>query len=110
MPTSLDPGDAPVALVAVTDDMSDDLQRAGLAAPLPTLRGAIVDAAIVVGTDAATIVTLMQTPDAIRAFAGWLHGRFAQHGDSIRLQGRRNGVTVTLQVEGPAPVETIARR
>lgn len=87
--------------------MADDLQRTGLAAPLPTLRGAAIDAAIMVGTDAATIVTLMQTPEAIRAFAGWLHDRFSRRGDSIKIEGRRHGVSVTLQVDGSVPVETI---
>jgi hypothetical protein len=105
--TSQDANDAPAALVAVTGDMADDLNRTGLAEPLPTLRGAVIAAAIVVGTDAATIVTLMQTPEAIRAFAGWLHDRFSRRGDGIKIQGRRHGITVTLQVDGSVPVEII---
>lgn len=99
--------DADDALVAVTSDMSDDLQRAGLATPLPRLRSAALDAAITVGNDAAAIVALVQTPQAILTFARWLHDRFSQHGDSIRIQGRRRGITVTLQVDGSVPVETI---
>jgi hypothetical protein len=99
--------EVPAALLAVTADMADDLQRTGLAAPLPTLRGAVIDAAIMMGTNAATIVTLMQTPDSIRAFAGWLHDRFSRHGDSIKIQGRHHGISVTLQVDGSVPVETI---
>jgi hypothetical protein len=99
--------EVPAALVAVTADMADDLQRTGLAAALPTLRGAAVDAAIMVGTNAATIVTLMQAPDSIRAFAGWLHDRFSRHGDSVKIQGRRHGISVTLQVDGSVPVDTI---
>ena len=105
--TSKDADDVPAALVAVTGDMADELQRIGLAEPLPTLRGAAIDAAVMVGTDAATIVTLMQTPEAIRAFAGWLHDRFSRRGDSIKIQGRRHGITVTLQVDGSVPVEII---
>lgn len=101
--------DAPAALVAVTADMADDLQCTGVAAPLPTLRGAVVDAAIMVGTDAATIVTLMQAPDSIRAFASWLHDRFSRRGDSIKIQGRRQGISVTLQVDGSVPVDTITQ-
>jgi hypothetical protein len=101
--------EAPAALVAVTGDMADDLQHLDLAAALPTLRGAVIDAAIMVGADAATIVTLMQTPEAIREFAGWLHARFSRRGDSIKIQGRRQGISVTLQVDGSVPVEAITR-
>lgn len=99
--------DVTAALVAVTGDMADDLQRTGLAEPLSILRGTVVDAAIMVGTDAATIVTLMQAPDAIRAFAGWLRDRCSRRGDSIKVQGRRHGVTVTLKVDGSVPIERI---
>jgi hypothetical protein len=98
---------APAALVAITGDMVDELHRAGLVTPLPTLRGAAIDVAIMVGTDAATIVTLIQTPEAVRAFAGWLHDRFSRRGDSIKIEGRRHGISVTLQVDGSVPVETI---
>jgi hypothetical protein len=105
--TPQDADEAPAALVAVTGDMAGDLERAGLATPLPTLRGAVIDAAFMIGADAATIVTLMHTPAAIRAFAGWLHDRFTRRGDSITIQGRRGGVSVTLQVDGSVPIETI---
>lgn len=99
--------DADPALVAVTSDMAADLQRAGLAAPLPVLRGATLNAAMTVGNDAATIIALLQAPEAIRAFAEWLRHRFSRRGDSIKIQGRRHGITVTLQVDGSVPVGTI---
>jgi hypothetical protein len=63
----------PAALVAVTEHMADALQNSGLAVPLPALRGTVVDVALIVGTDAATVVTLMQAPDTIRRFASWLY-------------------------------------
>jgi hypothetical protein len=99
--------DAPAALVAIAGELADDLQQTGLAVPLPTLRGAVMDAAMIVGADAATIVTLMQTPEAIRGFATWLHDRFSRPGDSIKIRGKRRGVTVTLQVDGSLPIQAI---
>jgi hypothetical protein len=95
------------ALVAVPKDLADDLLGNGLAGPVPVFRGAVLDAVIVVGTDAGTVVTLMQAPESVRRFAGWLREHAARHEDSIKVEARRGGRSLTLRVDGSVPVETI---
>lgn len=53
-----------------------------------------------VGADAATLVSLMQAPDAIRAFAAWLHARCTRSGDSIELSARSGDRRLYLKVDG----------
>jgi hypothetical protein len=100
--------DAPAALVALPKDLADDLLGGGLAGRVPVFRDAVLDAVIVVGTDAGTVVTLMQAPDTVRRFAGWLREHAARHEDSITVQARRGGRSLTLRVDGSVPIETIS--
>jgi hypothetical protein len=56
--------DVPAAFVAMPKALADDLVGSGVAERVPVFRGAVLDAVIVIGTDAGTVVTLMQAPDA----------------------------------------------
>lgn len=102
--------DQPAAVViAVPDDDVDELVAAGLVVEIPTLRGPILDAVVTVGTSAATLVTLMQAPDTVRAFAAWLTGRAGQRGDGMTLTGRRGDRTVRMEIDGDVPAEAVLR-
>lgn len=96
-----------VIVVAVPDDAVTDLESLELAFPLPVLRGATLDAVVMVGTDAAALVSLLQAPDAIRAFAAWVRGRCARSGDSIELSARSGGLRVHLKVDGHIDVSVV---
>lgn len=87
-------------VVAVPPDAVADLESMGLAFPRPVLRGAALEAVVTVGTDAATLVSLLQAPDAIRAFAAWVRGRCVRSGDSIELSARSGDLRVHLKVYG----------
>ena len=93
------------AIVAVPADVAAELEREGLADRLPAFRG--LEAVFTVGTDAATLVTLMQTPDAIRAFAAWIRRRCAHTGTSIDVTITCNGKKVHVQGDGVS-VESLA--
>lgn len=111
MPADVDsiPGNYPAAVViAVPEDTVDDLVDAGLVRDLPTLRGPVFDAVVTVGMDSAALVTLMQTPDAVRAFAAWLTERVRRRKDTITIAGNRNGRSLRLEVDGDVPVEAIS--
>jgi hypothetical protein len=41
-------------------------------------------------------------------FASWLLEHVSRRGDSIKVQGRRRGRTLTLRVDGSVPVDVIA--
>jgi hypothetical protein len=99
---------ADAVIVAVPFDAVSELEDQGLAFALPVLRGAALDAIVTVGTDAATLVSLMQTPDAIRAFAAWVHARCARSGDSIELSVRSGDRRVNLKVDGRIDVDAVA--
>jgi hypothetical protein len=101
------PTDVPAALVAVPQDLADDLLGSGLAGRVPVFRGAVLDAVIIAGTDAGTVVTLMQAPDTIRRFAGWLREHAGRHEDGIKVEVRRGGRSLTLRVDGAVPIQTI---
>lgn len=100
---------AEAAIVAVPLDAVRELERKGLAFPLPVLRGAVLDAVVMVGMDSATLVTLLQTPDSVQAFAAWLRDRCARKGDSIELSARRGNRRVHLTVDGDVDVGIVAR-
>lgn len=101
-------GNHPAAeIIAVPEDWVDDLVDAGLVRDLPTLRGPVFDAVVTVGMDSAALVTLMQAPDAVRAFASWLTGRFRCHKDTITITGNRGGRSISLEVGGDVPVEAV---
>lgn len=93
--------------VAVPTTAVADLTQRGIAAPLPDARSSVLDAIVIVGTDAAAVVTLMQGPDAIRAFAEWIHGLFARTDSSIRITARRGDRRVKLSVDGDVPVKVV---
>jgi hypothetical protein len=83
------------------------LELAGIARRLPVMRGPALDAVVTVGTDAATLVALLQAPDAVRAFAGWICGRRARSRDSIEVTARRDGRSVHLLVDGDVDVSVV---
>jgi hypothetical protein len=95
-------------IVAVPFDAADELMSERLAFPLPVYRGAALDAVVTMGTDAATLVSLLQAPDAVRAFATWLRNRCAHSGDSIELSARSRDRRVHLTVDGRIDPSVIA--
>lgn len=99
---------AEAAIVAVPVDAVGDLERKGLAFPLPVLRGSVLDAVVMVGADSAALVTLLQAPDSVRAFAAWVRDRCARSSDSIEVSARRGGRQVRLKVDGAINVDVVA--
>jgi hypothetical protein len=100
--------DEQAMIVMVPVDAVRELEREELAFALPVLRGTVLDALVMVGMDAAALVTLLQAPDSIRAFATWVRDRCARHGDSIELRARRGDRQVRLTVDGDIDVEVVA--
>ncbi len=100
--------DQRTAIVAVPADAVSELERDGLADPLPVFRGAVLDAVVAVGTDAAALVTLLQTPDSIRAFATWVRRRSTKSGDSLQLSVKRGNRQVQLTVTGDIDIPAVA--
>ena len=96
------------AVIAVPADAVDELEVRDLAFPLPIMRGPAVDAVVTVGMDSAALVTLLQTPDAIQAFATWLRRRCRRAGNSIELTAKRGDKRVKLTVEGDVDVRLVA--
>ena len=101
-------GRAEASVVAVPVDAARELEREGLAFPLPVVRGAVVDAVVTVGMDSAALVTLLQAPDSIRTFAAWLRDRCARSSESIELSARRGGQRIRLKVDGDIDVAVVA--
>jgi hypothetical protein len=95
-------------IVAVPVDAVRELESGGLALSVPVFRGAALDAVVAVGTDAATLVSLLQAPDAIRAFASWVHGWCERSGDSIEISARSGDLRVHLKVDGHTDVTVVA--
>lgn len=95
-------------VVAVPADVVLELEREGLATRALVRRGPIVDTIVTVGADSATLVTLLQTPDSVRAFARWVHRRCARSGESIDISIRRAGQQVHIVVDGNIDVGTVA--
>ena len=58
--------------------------------------------------DAAALVTLLQAPDSIRAFAAWIRGRGARSGDSIELSMKRGNRRMRLTVDGDIDIRIVA--
>ena len=94
-------------VIAVPDDAIDELVEAGLADEVPVLRGPVFDAVVNVGMDSAALVTLLQAPDAVRAFAAWVIGRARGRADSITVTANRGGRSLRLEVHGEVPVEAV---
>jgi hypothetical protein len=99
---------ADTVTVAVPFDAVRGLERDRLAFPLPVFRGAALDAVVTVGTDSASLVTLLQAPEAIRAFAAWIRQKCATSGDSIEVSATRQGRRVQLKVDGDIDVGVVA--
>jgi hypothetical protein len=95
-------------IVAVPVDAVPELERDGLTDPLPVFRGAALEATVTVGMDAAALVTLLQAPDSIRAFAAWIRGRWARSGDSIELSVKRGNRRMHLTVDGDIDISVVA--
>jgi hypothetical protein len=95
-------------VIAVPVDAVEELEREGLVFALPILRGPVLDAVVMIGMDAAALVTLLQAPDSIHAFAAWLRDRCARGDDSIEIRARRRGLEVHLTVDGDIDVEVVA--
>jgi hypothetical protein len=100
--------EASAMVVAVPFDAVRELELEGLAVPLPVLRGPVINAVVTVGMDSAALVTLLQAPDSIRAFAAWIRDRCARPGDSIELKARRGSRRVHLTVDGDIDVGVVA--
>ena len=103
-----DTPDQPTMILAVPAEAALELEREELAYPLPVLRGAALDAMVTVGTDAAALVTLLQAPDALRAFAAWVSARCARSGHSIELRARVGDQRIHLTVDGDIDVGVVA--
>jgi hypothetical protein len=99
---------AKVITVAVPIDAVRELQSRELAFPLAARRGTALDAVVTVGADAATLVSLMQAPDAIRAFAAWVRDRCTRSGNSIELSVRSGSRRIQLKVDGHIDVRVVA--
>jgi hypothetical protein len=95
-------------LVAVPSDAVDELEKDGLAFSVPSIRGPVLDAVIAIGVDAAALVTLLQTPSTIRAFAEWVTRRTKRTGDSIEINARRGTTRVFLKVDGQVSTDVVA--
>jgi hypothetical protein len=93
-------------LIAVSDDLVDDLVEAGLVGEFPGLRHSVLDALLTVGSSAMTVVTLNYAPARIRAFADWLRERSGR--TVIELTDTRSGRTFTLRSNRPVAAENIA--
>lgn len=94
-------------VVAVPADAAAEMEREGLAERLPAFRGAALDAVVTVGADAATLVTLLQAPDAIRAFATWIRARCVRSGTSIEITVRRGDRRLDIHGDGDIAIETV---
>lgn len=95
-------------IVAVPLDAVRELEQEGLALALPVFRGAALDAVVSIGMDSAALVTLLQTPDSVRAFANWIRHRCASSGDSIEVSATRGDRRVRLKVDGDIDVGVVA--
>jgi hypothetical protein len=98
---------AEAVIVAVSTDAAIELENMGLAFPLPVLRGVALDAAVTVGMDAAALVTLLQAPDSVRAFASWLRDRCVRSGDSIEVKVRHGDRRLHLTIDGDIGVDVV---
>jgi hypothetical protein len=96
------------AIVAVPFDAVDELEREDLAQALPVFRGAAFDAVVTIGMDSAALVTLLQAPDSIRAFAAWVRHRYANSENSVSINAKRGKRHVYLKVDGDIDVGIIA--
>jgi hypothetical protein len=95
-------------VVAVPADVVPELEREGLAERLPAFRGPALDAVVSVGTDAATLITLLQAPDAIKAFAAWIRTRCMRSRTSIEITVRSGNRRLHIDGDGDIAVQAVA--
>jgi hypothetical protein len=95
-------------IVAVPADAALELEREALAERLPVFRGAALDAVVSVGTDAAVLVTLLQAPEAVRAFAAWIRARCAHSDTSVEITVRRGSQRLHVDADGDISIEKVA--
>ena len=96
------------AIVAVPFEMVDELECEGLASSVPVFRGAVIEAAITVGTDSAALVTLMQAPESLRAFATWIRRRCARSSDTIDISAKHGDRRMHLTIDGNIDIGLVA--
>jgi len=97
----------PLVIIAVPVDAVRELEHQDLARRLPVVRGAAFDGLVTVGTDAAVLVTLLQAPASVRAFAAWVRDRCARSEDSIELTAKRGDRRVHLTVTGDIDIGVV---
>lgn len=95
------------AIVAVPIETVDDLERQGIASPLPVFRGTALEAVVSVGMDSAALVTLMQAPDSIRAFAAWVRARCSRSSSTIDIVAKRGDRQMRLTVDGDIDISLV---
>jgi hypothetical protein len=101
-------GRIPNAVVAVPLDMVEELEGNGLASPLPIFRGAVVEVLVTIGMDSAMLVTLLQTPESVRAFATYIRARCTRTGNTIQISAKRGNKQVHITVDGDIDVAIVA--
>lgn len=84
-----------------------ELVENNLAKVVPGVRGPLLETVMEIGTDAAVLVTLLQTPDTVRAFAAWVLGWGKRQPDGMVVHARKKGRRVDLRVEGEVSIDTI---
>jgi hypothetical protein len=99
---------ADTVIVAVPFDAVRELENEGLAFSLPVFRGATLEAVVSIGMDSAALVTLLQAPDSVRAFAAWIRRRYASSGNSIEVTATRGNRRIHLKVDGDIEVGVVA--
>ena len=95
------------ALIAVPDDLVDELVERNLVGELPVMRYSAVDAVLTVGSSALTVVTLLRDPLRIAAFARWLLANAAERRTTLTVTANGDGTRTVLQVVGETSAETI---
>jgi hypothetical protein len=95
-------------LMAVPEEAVDELVAAGLAQVIPTIRGPVLEAVATIGSNAAILVTLLQAPQSIRAFAAWIVSWAGRRTEGIQVSARKGARRIELTVDGDIPVEAVA--
>jgi hypothetical protein len=95
-------------IIAVPFDAVDDLENQGLACPLPVLRGAGIQALVSLGMDSAAFVTLLQAPEAIRAFAAWIRARCTRANTTIDISVKQGDRRIHLTADGNIDIGIVA--
>jgi len=101
-------GKLATTIVAVPFDAVRELESEDLAFSIPVFRGAALDTVVSVGMDSAALVTLLQAPDSVKAFAAWIRDRCKRSKDSIEISAVRGNRRVRLKADGDIDVRVIA--